>query len=727
MSTYYGYAEREAEDNINWSTVGNDITKMLKEEVERRETLKTDIDKATRDYGETLANAPTGTHKGANDFITRFSDDATQAMLMQDRLLKSGQLKVKDYLLQRANLKDDTKNIFGVAKKFQAEFKRKAERMTKDESAKLEQTLFKMTEGFANFNNSGAYINPTNYSVSLAKKERVQDKDGNYVYQMSKKPQDFFTVSELNTFVSVDLDRFDTEGAMDKIAKAAGARDQQIFYYDKATQTYQTVKISDVTGELFKNLPAAQQKLVDNYKKAEEDAIDSIISNSYNAASVLTDYVGKGYDFTFDPSEAAKDDKMILLEKDPSGSGIPKVILSDPQKDEIKKSLSAGIKFRLDQKYEQSGVQKRDKSAALLAFQQGQESAQDQATTILTDWVTAAMGASNEATSKASYNNIITLYNEMNQGKDKKQIQRIDKVGDQSIQIVYSDGSTLTPIPLNDKNAYIRAIKGLFPEQFNIPGFNDDEIQAKGNKKWRAGKGGENFNAFGVSVGFEYTPPEASGVVTATDPETYKETIAADDYGKINDDSLFGNEKNAELGQQLAEIGQKQIQVINEKLRKAGLKQISTKVQSDGSGNLSIINPENNAQIKMDFYDSRFISEAQEKLMANILNYQNGILPEENLEGAYKDFLKKYLEAATESYTFNKTENGKGTKGITLGGVKYSYNDMMNPDDTTALEALINMAKKLKQKRFNTQTTTTTQSTTGGGAGKTDPFGNPIK
>ena len=39
----------------------------------------------------------------------------------------------------------------------------------------------------------------------------------------------------------------------------------------------------------------------------------------------------------------------------------------------------------------------------------------------------------------------------------------------------------------------------------------------------------------------------------------------------------------------------------------------------------------------------------------------------------------------------------------------------------------INMAKKLKQKRFNTQTTTTTQSTTGGGAGKTDPFGNPIK
>ena len=360
MSTYYGYAEREAEDNINWSTVGNDITKMLKEEVERRETLKSDIDKATREYGETLANAPTGTHKGANDFITRFSDDATQAMLMQDRLLKSGQLKVKDYLLQRANLKDGTKNIFGVAKKFQAEFKRKAERMTKDESAKLEQTLFKMTEGFANFNNSGAYINPTNYSVSLAKKERVQDKNGNYVYQMSKKPQDFFTVSELNTFVSVDLDRFKTKEALDEIAKAAGARDQTITYRDDVDGQFKTVTISDVTGELFKNLPADQQKLVVSYQDAIDSEINYILANKYNAASILTDYVGKGYDFTFDPTEASKNEKMILLEKDPSGSGIPKAVISPEQEAVIREELEKGIKFRLKQAYTEKGTQIRE-------------------------------------------------------------------------------------------------------------------------------------------------------------------------------------------------------------------------------------------------------------------------------------------------------------------------------------------------------------------------------
>jgi hypothetical protein len=359
MSTYYGYAEREAEDNIDWSVVGSDITNMLQEEKTRREALKKELDDASREFGQTLADAPTGTHKGANDFITGFAGDVSQARLMQDRLLKSGQLKVKDYLLQRANITDGTKGIFNVAKNFQAEFKRKADRMTQEKSAKLEQTLFRMTEGFANFNNSGAYINPTNFQVSIAKKERVTDKNGNSVYQMSKNPQDFFTVNELNTFVSTDLERFDTEKALDDAAAAAGVRDQQITYYDKPTDRFMSLAISDVSGDVYnKNLDNDQKKLVDGYKEAEEDAINEILANPYTAASILTDYIGKGYDFTFDPDEAKKDEKMILLEKDPGGSGLPRVAVSSDQDKVLRETLARGIKYRLDQKYAEAGVEK---------------------------------------------------------------------------------------------------------------------------------------------------------------------------------------------------------------------------------------------------------------------------------------------------------------------------------------------------------------------------------
>ena len=360
MSTYYGYAEREAEDNIDWSVVGSDITKMLQEEVTRRDALKKELDDASREFGKVLSEAPTGTHRGANNFLTGYASDASQARLMQDRLLKSGNLKVKDYLLQRANLTDGTEGIFNVAKNFQAEFKRKADRMTQEKSAKLEQTLFRMTEGFSNFNNSGAYINPTDFTVSIAKKERVKGKNGEYVYQMSKNPQDFFTVNELNTFVSTDLERFDTEKALDEVAAAAGIRDQQITYYDKATDRFITQAISDVSGDVYnKNLDKDQKKLVDGYKEAEEDAINEILANPYTAASILTDYIGKGYDFTFDPKEAQKDDKWILLEKDPGGSGLPKVAVSGPQDTVLRETLARGIKYRLDQKYAEVGVEKK--------------------------------------------------------------------------------------------------------------------------------------------------------------------------------------------------------------------------------------------------------------------------------------------------------------------------------------------------------------------------------
>ena len=362
MGTFYGYAERDAGSYVDWSQIGKDITDMLQEEVVRRETLKKELEDASTAYGETLANAPTGMHKGATDFITNFAGDATSARLMQDRLLKSGQLKVKDYLLQRENLKQGTKGVFDVAKKFQEEFGRKAERMSKEESMKLEQTLFKMTEGFANFNNSGVYINPTNFQVSIAKKEMVEEKPGEYIYKMGEKPQDFFTINELNNFVSLDLNRFDVESKMDDIAKRFGVREQTIQYLDKATDQYKTISIADATSEVvYKNLSPDQQRLVDSYKEAERREIANILANKYNASSVLTDYVGnatngKPYDFTFDPEVAKNNEEMILLEKDPA-SGIPAVKLTKKQEEHIGSAISTGIKQRLDQKYLEAGVQ----------------------------------------------------------------------------------------------------------------------------------------------------------------------------------------------------------------------------------------------------------------------------------------------------------------------------------------------------------------------------------
>jgi len=119
MATYYKYAERNIDAQINWSEIGKNVVDMLREEDRLREEKKDAIDQASREFGETLSNAPTGDFKSANEWILGYAADASQARLLQDRLLKSGMLKVKDYTVARQNLNDGTNQMFQVAKEYQ--------------------------------------------------------------------------------------------------------------------------------------------------------------------------------------------------------------------------------------------------------------------------------------------------------------------------------------------------------------------------------------------------------------------------------------------------------------------------------------------------------------------------------------------------------------------------------------------------------------------------------
>ena len=363
--TFYGYAERQAEDNVDWSLIGKDITDMLQEEVQRRDKLKSDIDDATRKYGETLSNAPTGQHKGASDGVLEFASNAQQARLVQDRLLKSGQLKVKDYLKQRQNLTDGTKGLFAAAKDFQALYQTKVDKMTEGESARLEMYLFEMSEGFGNWNTAGAYINPTTYEVSLGKKHKVKGKDGNYVYEMGDRPEEYFTISELRNYVTLDLKRFDTKGALDKAAASLGKRSENITYQTTVdgVKGTRTINVADISGDVYKKLIAQgvltkdQISVIDAFEKYKESIVNEMTAIPYNELSILTDYIKVGEDdkqFAFVWSEEQRKEvegdgkEAILLEKDPQ-SGRPKVLLTPEQKGYIGDKITMGLKQRLDQ------------------------------------------------------------------------------------------------------------------------------------------------------------------------------------------------------------------------------------------------------------------------------------------------------------------------------------------------------------------------------------------
>jgi len=122
--TYFNYAERNAQDQINWAEVGKNMSDMLLEEARIREEKKAAIDKASREFGEVLSNAPTGDYDAGNTFALDYANSAQEIRLMQDRLLKSGQLSVKDYLIARQNVNTGTNQIFDLAKEYQNEYTR---------------------------------------------------------------------------------------------------------------------------------------------------------------------------------------------------------------------------------------------------------------------------------------------------------------------------------------------------------------------------------------------------------------------------------------------------------------------------------------------------------------------------------------------------------------------------------------------------------------------------
>ena len=121
MATYYNYAERSADSQVNWAEVGKGISDMLKDEVKIREDKKAAYDKAYQTDMQELANAPQGKWQDGNATVNNFAHDMMEQQMIDNRLLKSGQMKERDYTLRRENYKSQTNTLFDLQKTFQSE------------------------------------------------------------------------------------------------------------------------------------------------------------------------------------------------------------------------------------------------------------------------------------------------------------------------------------------------------------------------------------------------------------------------------------------------------------------------------------------------------------------------------------------------------------------------------------------------------------------------------
>lgn len=321
MATYYKYAERSADSQINWAEVGKDMSDMLKEETRIREEKKAVINAASREYGQVLANSPQGEHEPARQAALKFADNASKYMLMQDKLLKSGQMSLKDYTISRQNLLDGTDNAFTALKDYQSVFAKKMERSRTGKSSLYELRKMEQAEGFGNFSQTEFYINPTNGSVNIAKKTKKVI-DGQEVYTMDEKPGEFATINYVKGLINGEWDKFDSNAVTDAFAKGLGeelkATQTKIAEFSK---TGEIKTVTDITSRT--DIDPITKKEIFSFMNAENQMIDAALANPFNRASVLTDNNvsasnGKLYDITTDPAKAKANPNLILEVIDPA-------------------------------------------------------------------------------------------------------------------------------------------------------------------------------------------------------------------------------------------------------------------------------------------------------------------------------------------------------------------------------------------------------------------------
>ena len=358
MPTYYKYAERNAESQVNWAEVGRDITTMLDDETKIREEKKAAIQKAFQDDMEQLANAPQGKWQDGNNVVNNFAHDMMEQKLIDNRLLKSGKMKLRDYTGRDANYSSQTNVLFDLGKLLQTEREKTIDLYQKGQIQALNIHNMSTVEAYQNFAKSKAIIDPrsANISMGIYEDEIV---DGKTVPVLKKSTP----VNILRGQIVQKIPTLPIEKMMNDWVPTVGTRTDYIYQIATNSKAGSVVELMGIGAldNLEKEHPELKGKLGD-YKNVIKDfdlyldqQTEAWLPTPYQVSSVLTENLGGKYNadsFTDDVNIAKSDKNKILTKIDPL-TGFVTLDEDAPnykeQKQEAKNWIKNSLLNKLDQ------------------------------------------------------------------------------------------------------------------------------------------------------------------------------------------------------------------------------------------------------------------------------------------------------------------------------------------------------------------------------------------
>jgi len=121
MANYIGYADKEGIEQVDWSAITTDLIDGIKKEDERRVKKKGEIQKASDDLITEISDhqEALGSDTTYNGYVLDAAQQAKEFALMQNRLMKKGNLKPSEVVRSTQILSDDWKNFEKISKTFQ--------------------------------------------------------------------------------------------------------------------------------------------------------------------------------------------------------------------------------------------------------------------------------------------------------------------------------------------------------------------------------------------------------------------------------------------------------------------------------------------------------------------------------------------------------------------------------------------------------------------------------
>lgn len=333
-ATYFKYAERDADAQINWAEVGKGLSDMLAETNRVREEKKAAIDKAQREAMNYVAETPNGEHVGARTSILEYSDQVSNRLRIADQLLKSGQMSVKDYTIFRQNIVDNTNLAFNANKVYQEKYSDVMKGVADKKYSQLYSDNFAEAEGFGDWGNIGWEISPN--GTVMAGKMIEQEVDGKKVRTLDKTSGSLRSMNYLNQALVGQIDFYNYDEKINSFVDKLGNEKRTIVTLGKLQKQGLIKTVNDIKGR--KDIDIETKEVLSSFIQAENDQIATITGNPIDTARVLVDSAifapnKKQYSITTNEQEAKNNPEKILKVVDPETGGFKYVISEEQQQD----------------------------------------------------------------------------------------------------------------------------------------------------------------------------------------------------------------------------------------------------------------------------------------------------------------------------------------------------------------------------------------------------------